>query len=118
MVVGVLQCELHIPGSASLKDKRRVVKSLKDRLHRHHMVSVAEIEALDHHRIAVLGMTMASNAVAPVVRTFDRITEKLRSLPDVRLEHVQRDILDADQLPVNNPETLWTEDDRREGDAS
>ena len=46
MIVGVMQVEIAIDWSQSLKDKRRVVKSLRDTLHRHHMVSVSEVE--DH----------------------------------------------------------------------
>jgi uncharacterized protein YlxP (DUF503 family) len=40
--------ELHLNGCRSLKDKRRVLKSLKDRLHRRFNVSVAET---DHHEL-------------------------------------------------------------------
>ena len=47
MVVGILQIEVSIDGSTSLKDKRRVVSSLKDRLHREHQVSVAEVDLLE-----------------------------------------------------------------------
>ena len=46
MVVGIATWELHLNGCSSLKDKRRVVKSLKDRLHSRFNVSVAET---DHH---------------------------------------------------------------------
>lgn len=42
MVVGVVTWELHLNGCQSLKDKRRIVKSLKDRLHNTFNVSVAE----------------------------------------------------------------------------
>ena len=42
MVVGVRTWELHLSGCQSLKDKRRILKSLKDRLHRQFNVSVAE----------------------------------------------------------------------------
>ena len=42
MVIGVRSWELHIPGAQSLKEKRSVVKSLKDRLHNEFNVSVAE----------------------------------------------------------------------------
>ena len=113
MFVGVMQFELHIPGAMSLKDKRRVVKSLKDRLHRHHMVSVAEIEALDHPRIAMMGLSMTANSAIPIHRTFDRITEKLRATKDARLDSVSRDILSADQLPDSGT-PLWTPEERRE----
>ena len=43
MVVGVLRLELSLPGSASLKDKRRVLQSLLDRLHQQFNVAAAEI---------------------------------------------------------------------------
>jgi uncharacterized protein YlxP (DUF503 family) len=42
MVVGVVTWDLHLEGCASLKDKRRILKSLKDRLHHRFNVSVAE----------------------------------------------------------------------------
>lgn len=42
MVVGVIGWDLEIPGCQSLKEKRRVVKSLKDRLHDRFNVSVSE----------------------------------------------------------------------------
>ncbi len=42
MVIGVVTWELHLNGCSSLKDKRRVIKSLKDRLHNRFNVSVAE----------------------------------------------------------------------------
>lgn len=42
MVVGLSVWELHVPGCASLKEKRQVVKSLKDRLHARFNVSAAE----------------------------------------------------------------------------
>ncbi len=48
MVIGVVTWELHVSGCQSLKDKRRVLKSLKDRLHRQCNVSVAET---DHHEL-------------------------------------------------------------------
>ena len=61
MVVGVLQLELSIGDAMSLKDKRRVVKSLKDRIAHGHNVSIAEVGALDEHRRSILGMAMVSN---------------------------------------------------------
>ena len=46
MIIGVATWQLHLSGCSSLKDKRRVIKSLKDRLHNRFNVSVAET---DHH---------------------------------------------------------------------
>src|SRR3712207_9257289 len=61
MTVGVLQLELSVPDAFSLKDKRRVVKSLKDRIAHGHNVSIAEVGALDEHRRAGVGLAMVSN---------------------------------------------------------
>ena len=47
MAVGLIEWELEVIGSRSLKDKRRVVKSLKDRLRNRFNVSVAETGHLD-----------------------------------------------------------------------
>ena len=54
IVVGVLRVVLHVPGSRSLKDRRRVVLSLKDRLVTRHKASVAEVGHLEAHDRAVL----------------------------------------------------------------
>jgi hypothetical protein len=78
MVVGILQVELVIDGSQSLKDKRRVVKSLKDRLHREHMVSVAEVDQQDSHSRAVLGIAVAGSDPRTTRSVLDRIVEKMR----------------------------------------
>jgi hypothetical protein len=61
MIVGTLQVRLLIREARSLKDKRQVVKSIKDRLRNGFNVSVAEIAALDNRQLAVLGIAMVSN---------------------------------------------------------
>lgn len=48
MVIGVIGWDLEVLGCQSLKEKRRVVKSLKDRLHNRHNISVAET---GHHEL-------------------------------------------------------------------
>jgi len=42
VIVGLIVWELHLAGSQSLKDKRAVLKSLKDRMHNRFNVSVGE----------------------------------------------------------------------------
>jgi len=42
--IGILTLELHIEHSHSLKDKRHVVKSLKERLKHKHNISIAEVD--------------------------------------------------------------------------
>lgn len=61
MVVGVLQIELTIPSADSLKAKRRVLRSLKDRVHRNFNVSIAEVDENDRWQSAVLAVVVVSN---------------------------------------------------------
>jgi uncharacterized protein YlxP (DUF503 family) len=58
--IGVLTLELRIEHAHSLKEKRHVVKSLKDRLRRKFNVSVAEIDDLDLHNSSVLAAATVS----------------------------------------------------------
>jgi uncharacterized protein YlxP (DUF503 family) len=60
MVIGVLRAELALDGPQSLKDKRRIVKSLLDRAQRHYRVAAAEVDQQDSWRRAVLGFACVS----------------------------------------------------------
>lgn len=93
MIIGVLQFEIGVDGSTSLKDKRRVVKSLKDRLHREHQVSVAEVDRLDDHRRGVLGLTLTSNDLPHTQSVLDRILDKLQQTPGFELLDHRKEIL-------------------------
>jgi uncharacterized protein len=93
MVVGILQFEVLIHDAESIKDKRRVVNSLKDRLHREFMVSIAEVgnpDAMDH---ALLAAALVARDGARVGEVLDHITEKLRELKDAELGDVSREVL-------------------------
>ena len=79
MVVGVLQVELYLPDAMNLKDKRRVVCSLKDRLHREYRVAVAEVDRQDAHRLAVLGLATVSNGAVHARQVLDAIVRELRA---------------------------------------
>jgi hypothetical protein len=60
VVVGVRTWDLHLAGCQSLKDKRRVVKSLKDRLHNRFNVSAAEVGLQDVWQRAALAASVVS----------------------------------------------------------
>ena len=53
--------ELRISYAQSLKDKRRVIKGLKDRLSSRFNISIAELGELDNWKQSVLGITMIAN---------------------------------------------------------
>lgn len=60
MVVGVCTLELDIPASQSLKDKRRVVKSLIARVRQSFNISIAEVDSLDSWQHATIGIVCVS----------------------------------------------------------
>ncbi|HZS53518.1 MAG TPA: DUF503 domain-containing protein [Bryobacteraceae bacterium] len=60
-VIGVLTLDIHVEGSHSLKEKRHVVKSLKDRLRERFNVSVAEIDFLDSWQNSIIAAVTVSN---------------------------------------------------------
>jgi uncharacterized protein YlxP (DUF503 family) len=75
--VGVLQVELSIPGSHSLKEKRHVVRSLVDRLRREHAVAAAEVGALDTWNRAILGIAFVSNDARHAQSHLQKVVNRL-----------------------------------------
>ncbi len=75
MFIGCLQVELLIPDSTSLKEKRMVVKSIKQRLQNKFNISVAEIDHQDLWQRATLGIAMVSNENKHVTQAMNRILD-------------------------------------------
>lgn len=91
MVVGTLNLRLAVFAAASLKDKRRVVRSLKDRIRGRFNVSIAEVGALDRHQQAELGVALIGNDGTYVESSLDKIVDYVRrdraaSLVDYEVE--------------------------------
>ena len=93
MTVGVLQLELSVPDAFSLKDKRRVVKSLKDRIAHGHNVSIAEVGALDEHRRSIIGVAMVSNDKRYVEGALSKLVDFIRMVPQASLTDYQIELL-------------------------
>ncbi|MCB0282411.1 MAG: DUF503 domain-containing protein [Calditrichae bacterium] len=62
MIVGLLEIEILIPGSESLKDKRIVIKSIKDLISKKFNASVAEIDFLDKWQRSLIAFAVVSNS--------------------------------------------------------
>ena len=60
-MVAILTIHLHLPGCASLKEKRGLIKPLMARLRREFNISVAEMDMQDAHQQAVIGCAMIGN---------------------------------------------------------
>jgi uncharacterized protein YlxP (DUF503 family) len=91
--VGVLQIELLIPGSSSLKDKRSVIRSMKDRMRRNFNVAVAEIDNHDHWQIATIGIVTVS-AEAPFCEAqLRKVLEFAETYRDAEVSDYQLEVL-------------------------
>jgi uncharacterized protein YlxP (DUF503 family) len=73
MVVGVCRVTLRLPESASLKDKRQVVRSLTQRLRNKFNVAVAEIDSLESWQVASIGVTCVSNEARHAREQLDQV---------------------------------------------
>lgn len=61
MILGICEIELLVSGSQSLKDKRQVIRHLKEKIKHKFNVSVAEVDHQDLWQRAMLGMTCVGN---------------------------------------------------------
>jgi uncharacterized protein len=93
MTIGVLQLEIGIGDAMSLKDKRRVIKSIKDRIAHGHNVSIAEVGALDEHRRCIMGLAMVGNDKRYVEGALAKLVDFVRSVPQVSLVDYQIELL-------------------------
>jgi uncharacterized protein len=75
MIVGTMEVELVLRQARSLKDKRRVVRSLKDRLSNEFNIAVAEIDYQDKHQRIALGIAVVGTDRI----VLESVLEKVRS---------------------------------------
>lgn len=73
MVVKLLTLELHFPGCSSLKEKRFVLSSLKDRLRRRFNVSVAEVGYQDKWQRSTVAVAMVGSSRRAVDTACDKV---------------------------------------------
>lgn len=92
-VVGVLNVRLVIRSANTLKDKRRIIKSLKDRIKNNFNVSISETGTLDNCQYSKLGIAMVGNdtnyvqsVLSGLINLFHRLT--FVELVDYNLEFV------------------------------
>lgn len=90
MHIGILTVHLHLPGCHSLKEKRRRVKPLLQRLHKEFNLSVAEVDAQDVWQTAVIACVMVSNDGGHAQRTLQKVVQWIETYwPDVDVSEEQ-----------------------------
>ncbi|MGI6491280.1 MAG: DUF503 domain-containing protein [Peptococcaceae bacterium] len=93
MVVGILTVELYIGEANSLKEKRRVLKSLIDRIKVRFNVSIAEVGEMDAWQRSVVGISFVSNEQAHVSRVLAAVVSFIEQQGAVQLIDFQTELL-------------------------
>jgi uncharacterized protein YlxP (DUF503 family) len=93
MTVGSCKIELRIPDSGSLKDKRRVVKSIKDRVQARFNVGIAEVDRLDDWQRATLGVAAVSNDGRLVDETLSKVVNWIEANGEVLVVDYEIDLV-------------------------
>lgn len=84
MVVGISVFELHLPQARNLKQKRKVVKGLVERVHARLRVSIAETDYHDLHQRAEISIALVARSETEA----DHLMNSIRSLVDEEVEAV------------------------------
>ena len=85
MIIGTLRIRLVLRDAHSLKDKRHVVKSIKDRLANKFNVSIAEVDDQDQWQRATLGVAMVGTDRQYVNSVLSKLMDHLRFAPGAEL---------------------------------
>lgn len=105
MTIGAYTIQIHLPGSRSLKDKRQVLRRLKDRLRAHHNVALAESE--NHaglwQRAELVVVSVAATRDA-LVRLFETVHAEVETLVPGHVIELGTDFVEsADGWIEENP---------------
>src|SRR4051794_6149429 len=85
MHVGVLRLSLQVVGARSLKDKRHVVRSFKDRVKARLGVSIAEVGYTDKLQLATFGVAVVSGDAGVCEEMLENVIAMASSLPEALL---------------------------------
>ena len=93
MRIGALRVSFMIFDSGSLKQKRKVMRSVKDRLKNNFNVSVAEIGSNDKWQIGELGIATVGNETRFVNSVLTKVEDFLETFPSIRVIEADLEIL-------------------------
>ncbi len=80
MLVGTLVLDIRLDESYSIKDKRRVRKSVVERIRRRWNVSIAEVDSQEVWNLLTVGLAFVSNERKPIERALDQIVTFLEEV--------------------------------------
>jgi uncharacterized protein YlxP (DUF503 family) len=107
MTIGVYTFELHLPAAQSLKNKRQVVRRLKDRLRSRHNVAVAETnEHADRWQRANIVVVSVANGRDALERLFESVHREAEQQVPGQVIETGHEYIEA----VDGDSRGWNED--------
>jgi uncharacterized protein len=98
MFVGAALIELFLPGAASLKDKRRVVKGLKDRLHSRFGAAAAEVANQDQWQRGTILVSVVGAEPGQMTETLAAVRRQADNLMDAEVTCFEQAILSFEEF--------------------
>jgi uncharacterized protein YlxP (DUF503 family) len=95
MIIGVMTANLHLQGTASLKEKRSIIKSLMGRLKSRFNISISEVEHNDSKIMAVIGVAIVGNDTSFINSQLDAVANFMRNDGRFYLSGVERETFGA-----------------------
>lgn len=92
VAVGVLKIRLNVRESHSLKDKRQVLRGIKDKLKNTFNISIAEVDELENRQVIVLGVSVVGNENAHVRDVLEKVSQALRVHPVAEFVEQQMEV--------------------------
>jgi len=93
MVVGICKLALFLPDCQSLKDKRSILRRIKDRFFARFKIQIAEVEDQDLWQRAALGFSVVANDRRLVQSIIDKATDFVESNGSIQIIDRAADII-------------------------
>jgi len=93
MIIGILQLELYLPGTSSLKEKRMILKSLKDRTRKAFNVSISELDEHDKWQKAVIGIAAIGGNKSTINSLLDKVLNFVEKIRDLQISNYEMEII-------------------------
>ena len=97
MFVAVSRLVLHIPGARTLKDRRQVIRSFKDRVRARFPVSIAEVGDSERLQVASFGVAVVSSDRSRCQELSDAVRSLAGNLPEAILADARSEVLSFGQ---------------------
>ena len=93
MIIGILKIDLYLPGSFSLKEKRMVLKSVKDRVRKAFNVSISELDDHDKWQRARLGIAAIGISKQNINSLLDKIVNFIEKVKNLEISDYEMEII-------------------------